>query len=964
MSVDGVISLILFLVLFFAIGLAVQSRRMPSALWTHPLIYALSFYGVSGILFYSGVVELLGRFGYAGLLGVAAYTLLFIFSPLFLEPLRWITRSNAFSSIPDLMVYRFRSVRIGKVATLTLAVSSLPIAAAQLKIIAELFFPVAYNGATGKVALMTTLCASAIGFMWLFRRQSRAQRAIPPVMAFGALLALASLLACGILAVFGVFGGLTAMNEWAEASAQLSIIKRFDTAYALILIFFSAPFMLPQLTYIQTMGRWWPRNLPSNWMPPLMFLLASLPAFPILWAGLEMKIDAPLHHYVSSLPLALNQPLIHILTLVAALFISMGMLTVTAIALGKFYLTTFITPRRTRFIDVRLHEWLDNWSFRIGALWVLAALGFGLTVQSGSVTDLTIAGMMGLSQLVPAMIATLYLPWINRFGCKAGLAVGLSIWLVSSVLPLFTGSAVLNLPWGGDLVVGPANWAFWLVESLIANLLVTLLASRLTRATEEEHRHAYRTMVDSLPVPQRTSLAMTSANDVEAKLAYKIGKEAAAREVAQAVDGLDIDRNDHRPLVLRMFRDRLGYNLSEKVGTFTSEQIMDAIMPLGRDGDVPMDDMTLLEIRLANAGSALSGLAAELNKLRLYHRQTLENLPIGVCSVDRAGEILFWNQTMATCTGIDSHTAEGGNLTDLHAPWGDLLKSFAQEDANEWPALEVENPQRGNGNNSTAWFHLQKYRVEENSPVYSGNQIILMEDITERLKLIQELAHSERLTSVGRLAAGVAHEIGNPVTGISCLAQDLQSDSADPEAKEIARMILNQTDRISTIVRTLIDFSRNDDNSIHGPTDIARAVNDAIQLLNLDRSAKPVRFLNRVPEEIRVYGDGHQLTQVFVNLLSNARDASPENSLIRIEYEPGDGNTHRFHVIDPGHGIPSELQDRVLDPFFTTKDPGDGTGLGLSLVYSIIRLHRGTLTISSPISENGGTQITLTLNSP
>ena len=97
---------------------------------------------------------------------------------------------------------------------------------------------------------------------------------------------------------------------------------------------------------------------------------------------------------------------------------------------------------------------------------------------------------------------------------------------------------------------------------------------------------------------------------------------------------------------------------------------------------------------------------------------------------------------------------------------------------------------------------------------------------------------------------------------------------------------------------------------------------------------------------------------------SNARDASPENSLIRIEYEPGDGNTHRFHVIDPGHGIPSELQDRVLDPFFTTKDPGDGTGLGLSLVYSIIRLHRGTLTISSPISENGGTQITLTLNSP
>ncbi|MFA5493765.1 MAG: ATP-binding protein [Porticoccaceae bacterium] len=963
MGGDAAFSLALFLALFFGIAAFAQHRRVPQSLWTHPLVYALSFYGVSGVLFYFGLVEVIGRYGLAGLLGLMAYTAVFICSPLFLEPLRWISRAQAFSSIPDLLVYRFRSARLGQIATLVLALSSLPIAAAQLKIIPDTFFANGAIDSSHRFTLMALLTGVVIAFMRLFGSTFKLHRAIPMVMAFSGAIALIALLLCGLLAVYGVFDGFANLNSWAESSGQTAVVKRFDQAYALILLFFTAPFILPQLIHLQTLGRWWPRNIPASWMPSLMVWLAALPILPILWAGLKLRADVPFHHYVSAIPLLLDYRALHALTLVAGLFVSVGLITVMSIAIGKLFVTTFIAPGRERFTDVDLDQWLDNWRFRAGTLWVLAALLFAVDIPSQSITDLTITGMMGLAQLVPALMGTLYLPRINRKGCLAGLSVGLGLWAFGSLLPLISGQGEITTPFTGPLVVGPANWAYWLLESLIANLLVTLVVSRLTSMSREERLYAHRTMVDSLPIPRRSSLDPTTIDAVEARLADQIGNQAA-REVNQVIADLKLDRNDHRPLTLRTFRDRLNYNLSDKLGTFASERVINSIMPLGDRGETPVDDMSLLETRLAGAGNAMSGLAAELNKLRLYHRQSLENLPIGVCSIARDGEVLLWNHALAARTGISPRLAEGAKLASLPEPWGQLLLSFADSDATHWPAHEVPHPEHRASSPASSWFHLNKYRVEESSPVYAGNQIILIEDISERLRLIQELAHAERLTSVGRLAAGVAHEIGNPVTGISCLAQDLLSESTSPEVQQTAGIILAQTERISTIVRTLIDFSRSDDTIDHGPVLLARPADNAIQLLRLDKSAKPVDFVSAIPPDLQVHGDVHQLTQVFVNLLSNARDSSPAGSEVRIDCEITANGTRLVHVSDQGSGIPEELHDRVLDPFFTTKEPGEGTGLGLSLVYSIIRLHRGYITITSPLADGRGTRMTISLNAP
>jgi PAS domain S-box-containing protein len=508
---------------------------------------------------------------------------------------------------------------------------------------------------------------------------------------------------------------------------------------------------------------------------------------------------------------------------------------------------------------------------------------------------------------------------------------------------------------GQTIATGPENWPFWLLESLVANLLVALVVSIVTRTDQEELEHAYICLVDSLPTPRRQSLDNRSLEEVRGRLSGLVGERTARREIARACAVLDIDGDDLRPYSLRLLRDHLGFQLSAKLGTLASERILDEILPAG--GGEAIDDITLVESQLAGAGDALSGLAAELNKLRLFHRQTLENLPIGVCSLDPNGEILMWNFAMAEMTGIPASATEGGHYADVPAPWGAMLASFYNSTEDLWPAHEVELVEGG-----ARWLHLSKHRQEDRKPLHAGFQVILMEDITERMRLVQELAHAERLTSVGRLAAGVAHEIGNPVTGISCVAQDIIAETREESTRDYAQIVLELTERISTIVRTLMNFSRSGEGEqTLVPTRIKDSVDSAVQLLKLDKSAKNVTFKVDVDNHLLVSGESHQLTQVFVNLLANARDASPPGAQINIESGATGNDRVTVFVTDRGTGIPVELLDRVMDPFYTTKEPGAGTGLGLSLVYSIMRFHGGSVKITSPVENGAGTRVAITL---
>lgn len=218
----------------------------------------------------------------------------------------------------------------------------------------------------------------------------------------------------------------------------------------------------------------------------------------------------------------------------------------------------------------------------------------------------------------------------------------------------------------------------------------------------------------------------------------------------------------------------------------------------------------------------------------------------------------------------------------------------------------------------------------------------------------QSLVRSEKLASVGQLAAGIAHEVGNPLAAISGYVGLLRDGELDAEEqKDVLERVQKQLDRIREIIRNLLDFSR-EDASAFSAVSIVACIDDALALIRALPASKGVRLTCETSPDARVYAAQGHLVQVLINLLMNALDAVSESSrggeiLIRVEV----ADEVEIHVSDNGPGIPEALLHRVFDPFYTTKEPGKGTGLGLAISSRLVEDMRGKLTLES--SERGTT---------
>ncbi|MNZ53360.1 Sporulation kinase A [compost metagenome] len=562
-------------------------------------------------------------------------------------------------------------------------------------------------------------------------------------------------------------------------------------------------------------------------------------------------------------------------------------------------------------------------------------------------------------QFLPGALSVLYWPTANRRGFIAGLIAGASVWLLTMLLPLIGEVPGFYLPLL-DLVyvLDDTSWHLAAIASLAANVLVFTLVSLFTEPSSEEQSAAEACAVDNVRRPQRRDLVATSPQEFAAELAKPLGARTAQREVEQALRDLQLPFDEQRPYALRRLRDRLEANLSGLMGPSVAQDIVENFLPYKSASESYVtEDIHFIESRLEDYQSRLTGLAAELDALRRYHRQTLQELPMGVCSLAKDREILKWNRAMEELTGIEAQRVVGSRLDTLPEPWRELLSTFI--DAPD----EHLHKQRLALDGQTRWLNLHKAAIDE--PLAPGNSglVLLVEDLTETQLLEDRLIHSERLASIGRLAAGVAHEIGNPVTGIACLAQNLREErEGDAEIIETSQQIIEQTKRITRIVQSLMSFAHaGGRQQASEPVCLAEVAREAISLLSLNRDYD-VQYFNLCDPQHWVEGDPQRLAQVLINLLSNARDASPAGGAIRVRTEASE-QTIELTVEDEGSGIPKSIVDRLFEPFFTTKDPGKGTGLGLALVYSIIEEHYGLITIDSPADPQRqlGTRIRITL---
>jgi signal transduction histidine kinase len=237
--------------------------------------------------------------------------------------------------------------------------------------------------------------------------------------------------------------------------------------------------------------------------------------------------------------------------------------------------------------------------------------------------------------------------------------------------------------------------------------------------------------------------------------------------------------------------------------------------------------------------------------------------------------------------------------------------------------------------------------------------IVVVEDISARVQLEEQLQISEKMASLGLLAAGVAHEVNTPLTGISSFTQMLleRAEPDDPRTKLLEK-IERQTFRAAKIVNSLLNLARPAHGDA-GPVDVHAVINDVLSLVEHQYKASRIKVRKELaPISPIVRGVEYKLQQVFLNLFLNARDAMPKGGWLSIS-SSHDGEELRIEVADTGSGIPSEHLSRIYDPFFTTKDIGQGTGLGLSITYGIVQEHGGVITCSSKLGQ--GTCFTITL---
>ncbi len=958
--------LLSYLSLLYFTAYAVEREWIPRSWVQQPLVYLLSLGVYASAWGYYGTTALADVYG----LGYLAYFLglggAFLLTPALLKPILHITRMYQLNSLADLMTFRYRARLVGPMVSLSMCAVVIPLLSLQMKAVADTMNILSPGWPVWGLALGFTLVMLLLTILFGARQMTPRENHEGLVFAL-ALESLFKLVAVGVTSVIlflDVIPELEGVGKsWTAIKDQLldRPLSPPDGPWVVLFVMCLAIAMtMPHTFHITFTENVSNRALRlASWGFPLILLALSISVPPLLWAGLEMKLPGPVEYFALELGARHHWEFLPLLIFLGGVAAATGVSIQITLSTATMNVNHLLFPVNKPGPSQDFYVWL-MWGRRaMIALILTLAYGFYcLTGDHLSLVHMGILASVPAMQFLPGVLGLLYWRNASRIGFMLGLSVGMLIWLIGLLLPWTFPDAVM-FPWFPS--PDSSSWHVAAMISLVANIVLFVLFSRIYPPATSESSAAKACAV-AAHRPSMRPLEAGNSNDAILALSRPLGRYMAEREVNRALQDLELPCYEDRPLELRRMRLKLEANLSELLGSTVASDVIQNFLPL-QDGVELSSDIYLIEQRLEGFHNRLSGLAGELNYLRRYHRQTLERLPIGACSLASDGEILLWNRALEELTHIDSDQVIGTAVQNLSSPWDQLLLQFADS------STQHEYKKRVDMDGRPRWYNLHKSPIQG----YSANDgvdadestntglVILLEDQTDTQMLERKLVHSERLASIGRLAAGVAHEIGNPITGIDCLAQTIRYEAEDPELRDMADQIQEQTRRVSRILQSLMNFSHAGNHATeHEEVSIHQCIEDAMQLLRLSSRSQGIHFENQNDTELMIIGDSQRLVQVFVNLLSNARDASQPGDTIRVT-SAADEHQVRVSVIDDGHGIPKDLQDQIFDPFFTTKEVGTGTGLGLPLVYSLVEEHYGQIHIQSPVNESGGTCVKVSL---
>ena len=460
------------------------------------------------------------------------------------------------------------------------------------------------------------------------------------------------------------------------------------------------------------------------------------------------------------------------------------------------------------------------------------------------------------------------------------------------------------------------------------------------------------------------------------RLAASHGLPPGAAQRSLALGFLDFDRaSDHSHIflenaqqVLHLPPDQqktaalldLNYYLPCRVQDGSATRTI-AVIGLGRTigGDfLSSEDVELLESLASYIGIALQNASlyarleekiSEFERLKEFNENIVESINVGILALDLDDSIESWNAQMEAMYAVSRAEAIGQKLSSVFPEdFVAAIEEFRNEpgihNLYKFPLTTKAGEQR-TVNAAIAPLLSRDFVIV--------GRIILVDDITERVSLETQLAQADKLSSIGLLAAGVAHEINTPLAVISSYAQMLQKQMrADPRLGPVLEKITQQSFRASEIANGLLNFSRTSTTEMR-ETNLNQVIRDTLSLLEHQFKTAQVTVDTELADDLPVIqGNPGKLQQVFLNLLLNAKESMPGGGRLRIS-TLANGHVEAI-VADSGSGIAPEHLKRIYDPFFTTKTtprPGErrGTGLGLSVSYGIIQEHAGKIHVDSAI---------------
>ncbi|MBA4394199.1 MAG: hypothetical protein C0407_11660, partial [Desulfobacca sp.] len=493
---------------------------------------------------------------------------------------------------------------------------------------------------------------------------------------------------------------------------------------------------------------------------------------------------------------------------------------------------------------------------------------------------------------------------------------------------------------------GLDKWTHFLFWELLLNTFTYLALSIFTAQKQEEEKQALL-FVESYSPRMLALKTNYSIQQVEDILGQYIGKVEAKNIVDRFLHQEGISRSTIAEHDLTRLRDEAERVLSGALGSSIATIIFEDKLTLTEQerGELS-DSIKQITNTLRLSRHELAEANRNLATLKEFSENIIESAPFGIVTIDPYSRVKYWNREMETITGIKKEVAINRQINPL-LPWI-TRKAWQEEQPDE---MVVQTPTL-----QTIKINISPFKDP------SGGLVAILENITEKKKMEEQLLQTSKLASLGKLTAGISHEIGNPLASISSLVQELQSIKLETKEEidftvESITTINSHIERIAKIVRSLGDFARIS-SSEKTLVNVAEILDRTFNLVKYDKRFKNIEYLTNLEPVPPIKINQDQIQQVFLNLMLNSGDAMPQGGRLEVSIKSID-STVEIQFSDTGLGIDEAVINKIFDPFFTTKPLGKGTGLGLSICYGIIKDHHGTISVKS--KKGGGTTFVVTL---